>query len=138
MLRRPPRTLTLAITSLSTRPQPQFLPRQLPLLVKAPPPLYWTAPPASSPPTSSAFSTRAALLTTKPRRSKSNEEKDDEIYEKPPSASLESLGISRNVKVFLFVVLGIFGTIETWFWCKAAWVWWKNRFGGGEETPERR
>jgi len=31
-------------------------------------------------------------------------------------------------------VLGIFGTIETWFWCKAVWVWWKNRFGDGEET----
>lgn len=137
MLRRSLRTLNLAITGVSTRLQPRFLPSQLPRFIK-PPPLYWTGPPASSPPTSSAFSNRAALLNTKPPRSKSDEKKVDEIYEKPPSASLESLGIGRNVKVFLFVVLGIFGTIETWVWCKAAWMWWKNRFGGGEETPERR
>jgi hypothetical protein len=25
------------------------------------------------------------------------------------------------MKLFLLVVLSIFGTIETWFWCKAIW-----------------
>ncbi|KAJ5361536.1 hypothetical protein N7541_002380 [Penicillium brevicompactum] len=43
-----------------------------------------------------------------------------------PTASLESLGIGRNMKVFLFVVLGVFGSIETWFWVKAFWIWWKK------------
>ena len=41
--------------------------------------------------------------------------------------SFESLGIGKNMKVFLLVILGVFGSIETWFWCKAIWIWWKKR-----------
>lgn len=49
-----------------------------------------------------------------------------------PSVSLESLGIGKNMKVFLIAILCVLGTIETWFWCKAIWIWWK----GGQEDSE--
>lgn len=47
-----------------------------------------------------------------------------------PSVSFEGLGISRNMKIVLLVILGVFGSVETYFWCRAAWIWW---VGGGEE-----
>lgn len=44
-----------------------------------------------------------------------------------PKFSLDGLGLSRNMKIFLVVVLSIFGTMETWFYCKAIWRWWKGK-----------
>ncbi|KAL2205847.1 hypothetical protein CC79DRAFT_1334189 [Sarocladium strictum] len=41
-----------------------------------------------------------------------------------PAFSLEGLGVSKNMKIALYTVLGIYGTIETWFWCKWAYHWW--------------
>lgn len=89
----------------------------------------------------SAFSTRRSLVNAKiPRSSPSNLRSDAKItgseHEDPfstPSVSLESLGIGRNMKLFLLVVLSIIGTIETWFWCKAIWIWWK---GDGNKEVE--
>lgn len=46
-----------------------------------------------------------------------------------PKFSLDGLGIGRNMKVFLIVVLSIFGTMETWFYCKAIWRWWYGAQG---------
>lgn len=88
----------------------------------------------------STFSTRAVLLKTndtikgpsKPRPDARNTETEHEDPLITPSVSLESLGIGKNMKIFLLVVLSIFGTIETWFWCKAIWIWWKG--GESEET----
>lgn len=71
------------------------------------------------------LSTRTILFNRRDQAKTSSNK--DEIHAEPPSASLESLGIGRNMRLFLFVVLGVFGTIETWFWCKAIWVWWKSR-----------
>ncbi|PGG98820.1 hypothetical protein AJ80_09457 [Polytolypa hystricis UAMH7299] len=50
-----------------------------------------------------------------------------------PTFSLDSLGLSRNMKIFLIGILCVFGTMETWFWCKAIWRWWK---GGEKEEDE--
>ncbi|KAJ5883809.1 uncharacterized protein N7473_010695 [Penicillium subrubescens] len=51
-----------------------------------------------------------------------------------PSVSFEGLGISRNMKLFLLVILGVFGSVETYFWCKAIWIWWiGGEEGGGQE-----
>jgi hypothetical protein len=88
----------------------------------------------------SAFSTRGSLLNTEvpgngPSNPRLNAKKTESEHEDPfstPSVSLESLGIGRNMKLFLLAVLSIFGTIETWFWCKAIWIWWK----GGEIKEE--
>lgn len=46
-----------------------------------------------------------------------------------PKFSLDGLGVSKNMKIFLIVVLSIFGTMETWFYCKAIWRWWKGDQG---------
>ncbi|KAL7941459.1 hypothetical protein V8C42DRAFT_334629 [Trichoderma barbatum] len=49
--------------------------------------------------------------------------------EKLPSFSFEGLGMSRNVKIFVIAVLSIFGTIETWVWCKGIYRWWNGPSG---------
>ncbi len=46
-----------------------------------------------------------------------------------PKFSLDGLGVGRNMKAFLIVVLCIFGTMETWFYCKAIWRWWYGEQG---------
>lgn len=46
-----------------------------------------------------------------------------------PAFSFEALGVSKNMKIVLIVILSIFGTMETWFYCQAIWRWWK---GGSE------
>jgi len=38
-----------------------------------------------------------------------------------PKFSLDGLDLGKNMKIFLVVVLCIFGTMETWFYCKAIW-----------------
>lgn len=92
------------------------------------------------PPTSSTFSARlsssplsnkstARAPPAKPRSAKTHDH-DQEVQVHAPSVSFESLGISRNMKVVLLVILSVFGSIETYFWCKAIWTWWK----GGEEV----
>ncbi|PTB77111.1 hypothetical protein M440DRAFT_1401453 [Trichoderma longibrachiatum ATCC 18648] len=43
-----------------------------------------------------------------------------------PSFSFEGLGMNRNTKVFVIAVLSIFGTIETWVWCKGIYRWWNG------------
>ena len=62
-------------------------------------------------------------------RPRSDAEKPESGHVDPvstPSFSLESLGIGRNMKMFLVAVLCVLGTIETWFWCNAIWIWWKG------------
>lgn len=46
-----------------------------------------------------------------------------------PKFSLDGLGVSKNMKIFLIVVLSIFGTMETWFYCKAIYRWWYGEQG---------
>ncbi|VUC25093.1 unnamed protein product [Clonostachys rosea] len=50
--------------------------------------------------------------------------KNDDI--EMPSFDLSSLGLSKNMKILVLGIISIFGTIETWFWCKAIWRWWKG------------
>ncbi|EFR03332.1 hypothetical protein MGYG_06329 [Nannizzia gypsea CBS 118893] len=80
------------------------------------------------------FSTYAALFNSKsPSNASAGPDSDpnNDPYRTPP-VSLESLGIGKNMKILLLVVLSVLGTIETWFWCKAIWTWWK----GGEKEKE--
>ncbi|UNI22851.1 hypothetical protein JDV02_008701 [Purpureocillium takamizusanense] len=44
----------------------------------------------------------------------------------PFETNFAGLGLSKNMKVFLIVVVSIFGTMETWMYCKAIWRWWKG------------
>ncbi|RYP09032.1 hypothetical protein DL764_001528 [Monosporascus ibericus] len=43
-----------------------------------------------------------------------------------PQISFADLGMSRNVKVVVYVLIGIFGTIESVFWAQAIWRWFKG------------
>jgi hypothetical protein len=44
-----------------------------------------------------------------------------------PAFSFNSLGLGKRTRIVLMVVLSIFGTIETLFWCKAIWQWRNGR-----------
>ncbi|KAI3325015.1 hypothetical protein HD806DRAFT_491742 [Xylariaceae sp. AK1471] len=47
--------------------------------------------------------------------------------------SFRDLGMNRITKFVVYAVIGVLGTMETIFWCKALWRWWS----GGEEKDER-
>jgi hypothetical protein len=53
-----------------------------------------------------------------------------------PTFNLDGLGPSKNGKRFVIGILCVLGTIETWFWCRAGWRWWKGegekKFGSGD------
>ncbi|UKZ72311.1 uncharacterized protein TrAtP1_013254 [Trichoderma atroviride] len=68
------------------------------------------------------FSAHSSLLNQK--------QKDSEL----PKFSFEGLGMSKNSRIFVIVVLSIFGTIETWVWCKGIYRWW---YGPSEEEKKR-
>ncbi|KAL2869515.1 uncharacterized protein BJX67DRAFT_379066 [Aspergillus lucknowensis] len=44
-----------------------------------------------------------------------------------PRVSLDGLGISKNVRVVLYTLLGIWGTFETYFYYQAIMRWWRAR-----------
>lgn len=69
-----------------------------------------------------AFSAHPSLLN--------QQQKDSEL----PKFSFEGLGMSKNSRIFVIVVLSIFGTIETWVWCKGIYRWW---YGPSEEEKKR-
>ncbi|KAH0492003.1 hypothetical protein TgHK011_003403 [Trichoderma gracile] len=60
---------------------------------------------------------------------RSKESKNDEL----PPFSFEGLGMSKNARIFVIAVLSIFGTIETWVWCKGIYRWW---YGAPKEEKQ--
>ncbi|EXK83066.1 hypothetical protein FOQG_12734 [Fusarium oxysporum f. sp. raphani 54005] len=66
-------------------------------------------------------------ITEERRKSKAPQNESSEPNPSYPAFSLNSLGLSKRTKVVIMVVLSIFGTIETWVWCKAIWQWRKGR-----------
>ncbi|KAJ6120491.1 hypothetical protein N7523_004771 [Penicillium sp. IBT 18751x] len=73
------------------------------------------------------FSTKSMSLHKMLTERKPVSKEFDSDLLQTPSVSLESLGIGKKMKVFLIFTLCVLGTIETWFWCKAIWIWWKGR-----------
>ncbi|KAH7251114.1 hypothetical protein BKA59DRAFT_471631 [Fusarium tricinctum] len=43
-----------------------------------------------------------------------------------PAFNLNSLGLGKQMKIAVIIIISIFGTIETWFWCTAIWRWWQG------------
>ncbi|KAF7343311.1 hypothetical protein MVEN_01763400 [Mycena venus] len=41
----------------------------------------------------------------------------------------ETFGIGKNMRITLYVILGVASAIETWFYCFWTWQWWKRRAG---------
>ncbi|KAI9043040.1 uncharacterized protein KD926_004543 [Aspergillus affinis] len=85
------------------------------------------------------FSTQNVLLNKQPAspprfQSKVAAQKEPvESAPELPALNLDSLGLSKNMKIFLMVLLGIFGTMETYVYCRAIWRWWKGS-GDGEHV----
>ncbi|KAL5342730.1 hypothetical protein BJX70DRAFT_394569 [Aspergillus crustosus] len=46
-----------------------------------------------------------------------------------PKFSLESLGISRNVRIVLYTLLAIYGSFETYFYYQWIMRWWRGKNG---------
>ena len=44
-----------------------------------------------------------------------------------PQVNFKDLGMSRNVKIFVYLIIGVFATMETVFWAKAIWRWFKGK-----------
>lgn len=80
----------------------------------------------------SPFSTIAILRKEQPRllrnepkdNSKSKNEKSNPEM---PVFSLDALGLSTNMKRLVIGIIGFFGIVETWVWCKGILRWWKGR-----------
>lgn len=68
----------------------------------------------------------ALLSTTRQLQQSPPRNEHDTQNPELPKFSFEGLGISKNMKLFLIGILGVLGTIETWFWCKAIWRWYNG------------
>ncbi|KAI1214893.1 uncharacterized protein F4807DRAFT_12289 [Annulohypoxylon truncatum] len=80
----------------------------------------------------SNFSTFSSRLAAK----KLTEEPSKSPEEPPPMEfSFEGLGLGRNTKIAVVVILSIFGTIETIFWMKWVWRW---RSGAKNDESENK
>ncbi|EWG52076.1 hypothetical protein FVEG_16916 [Fusarium verticillioides 7600] len=66
-------------------------------------------------------------MTRESRKRKAQRNETAEPNPSYPAFSLNYLGLSKRTRILLMVVLNIFGTIETWVWCKAIWQWRKSR-----------
>ncbi|KAJ5180610.1 hypothetical protein N7492_003820 [Penicillium capsulatum] len=73
----------------------------------------------------SCFSTQTRLFDN-PYRPHADSRTNEPVAVTTPSLSFEALGIGKRMKMFLMVCFCVFGTMETWFWYKAFWVWWKG------------
>ncbi|CAM1502481.1 Fc.00g044650.m01.CDS01 [Cosmosporella sp. VM-42] len=73
-----------------------------------------------------SFATQPVPQNKQPNKPQSPPETPSPGNPEYPAFSFEALGVSKNMKIFLMVVLSIFGTIETWFWCQTVWRWWKG------------
>ena len=76
----------------------------------------------------------ARFSTGRPRLTKPPSSKPANPNPEYPPFSFEALGISRNMKLVIIGLLSVFGTLESWFWCKAIWRWWKG--GDAAAQPE--
>ncbi|KAI9151535.1 ABC-transporter-regulating transcription factor [Paramyrothecium foliicola] len=79
---------------------------------------------------SSALSTHAALRSApKSPNSGDHHKTNPQQNQNPemPTVSLSELGLSKNMRLVLIVILSVFGTIETWFYCQALWRWWQGK-----------
>ncbi|KAI1452931.1 hypothetical protein F4805DRAFT_445510 [Annulohypoxylon moriforme] len=71
----------------------------------------------------SNISTSSAKFATK----KSTRDPQKSPEEPPPMQfGFEGLGLSRNTKIAVIVIISIFGTIETIFWVQWIWRWFSG------------
>jgi len=73
-------------------------------------------------------------LSTNPQR-QSNTPQDSTFHTLAARINkrLDDLGMSRNAKIVVVGVVGVLGTIESYFWMRVGWRW---IFGSGTEDGE--
>lgn len=76
---------------------------------------------------STTMTMRATEKEKEPRKQPQASQPQNTGNPEYPAFSLDSLGLSKNMKIVVLVLISIFGTIETWFYCQAIWRWWKGR-----------
>ncbi|KAB8252828.1 hypothetical protein BDV35DRAFT_166412 [Aspergillus flavus] len=69
-----------------------------------------------------SFSTSFPLANKQTSSSKPDSQEPPQY----PAFNFDALGMSKGTKAFVIGILCCFGTMETWFWCKAIWRWWKG------------
>ncbi|RYO86397.1 hypothetical protein DL766_006973 [Monosporascus sp. MC13-8B] len=92
--------------------------------------LYRPTPHLTGPNSSQPFQNlmRSSFSTHQARLREQTKGHDDKSPGNPeiPRISFADLGMSRNVKVVVYVLIGIFGTIESIVWTQAIWRWFKG------------
>lgn len=64
--------------------------------------------------------------TQDPNQTKPKRNTIPELNPSYPAFNLNSLGLGKRMKIAVIIIVSIFGTIETWFWCTAIWRWWQG------------
>ncbi|KAI2623329.1 hypothetical protein GGR54DRAFT_48030 [Hypoxylon sp. NC1633] len=75
------------------------------------------------------FSTTRSVLESK-QPPKQDPSKNPDI----PGFSFEGLGMSRNAKIAVIVILSIYGTMESLFYIRWIWRWFEGSKDGGSES----
>lgn len=75
---------------------------------------------------------RASKQVDSPKQTPKNDLPDNPEI---PQFSLDALDIKRKMMVFIYGILGVFGTVETWFWYQWAKRWWEGKAGEGSDNP---
>ncbi|KAI1284452.1 hypothetical protein F5Y07DRAFT_3875 [Xylaria sp. FL0933] len=65
-------------------------------------------------------------------QSRPNNDRTSTPSEEDFKVSFRDLGMNRITKFVVYATIGVLGTMETIFWCKALWRWWT----GAEEDNE--
>ncbi|KAL3447693.1 hypothetical protein BJX65DRAFT_90249 [Aspergillus insuetus] len=93
-------------------------------------------PSAISRPWHPAFSTGAVSLQKPARAPNADRKPTEPVNPEFPKITLEGLGISKNVRIVLIVLLSIWGTFETYFYYQAVMRWWRARKQAENETVD--
>ncbi|KAJ7144248.1 hypothetical protein C8R44DRAFT_759653 [Mycena epipterygia] len=99
-----PFRLSLLRTSLGTRPHP-------------------IVPFHGRPTLSSSFSARPS------QHQQPTKSQQQSYFRRLDSRIAETFGIGKNMRITLYVIVGVSSAIETWFYCFWTWQWWKRRAG---------
>ncbi|KAH7309649.1 hypothetical protein B0I35DRAFT_482401 [Stachybotrys elegans] len=81
----------------------------------------------SMPLNAAQLSTSAHFSAAKKPANKTDQRSDPNQDIEIPAFDFKSLGLSKNMRIVVLVIVSIFGTFETYFYCMAIWRWWKGK-----------
>ncbi|KAJ6600938.1 hypothetical protein B0H10DRAFT_2082465 [Mycena sp. CBHHK59/15] len=75
---------------------------------------------------SSSFSTHPTRAQEQQQLPKSQQQRLS-YFHRLDNSIAETFGIGRDMRITLYVILGIASAVETWFYCFWMFHWWKRR-----------